>query len=182
MPPRLPSRLTLPDAYQRFAEALALRSTDGSQKVGCVVVSPTSSACSASATTAAPRAISDRDFIPSDRSGYVHAEENALLKAGAIEKDKIMFITHTPCVMCAKRAINSGVAKVYCRQPNVRGDAMGVEVLRRAGKEVIWWHEAGDRRAYGRCPRRRAVLFDIGDTLVSVPPSVPAGASRRRSA
>jgi len=53
-----------------------------------------------------------------------------------------MFITHTPCVMCAKRAINSGVAKVYCRQPNVRGDAMGVEVLRAAGKEVIWWHEA----------------------------------------
>ena len=84
---------------------------------------------------------SDREFIPSDRSGYVHAEENALLKAGAIEKDKTMFITHTPCVMCAKRAINSGVARVYCRQPNQRGDAMGIDVLRAAGKQVVWWHE-----------------------------------------
>jgi dCMP deaminase len=142
MPPRLPSRLSLPDAYQRFAEALALRSTDGVQKVGCVVVSADLERVLGVGYNGGAAGISDRAFIPSDRSGYVHAEENALLKAGAIEKDKTMFITHTPCVMCAKRAINSGIAKVYCRQPNVRGDAMGVEVLRAAGKEVIWWHEA----------------------------------------
>ncbi len=139
--PRLPPRLTLPEAYQRFAEALALRSTDGSQKVGCVVVSADLERVLGVGYNGGAAGISDRAFIPADRSGYVHAEENALLKAGAIEKDKTMFITHTPCVMCAKRAINSGVAKVYCRQPNVRGDAMGVDVLRAAGKEVIWWHE-----------------------------------------
>jgi len=139
--PRLPPRLTLPDAYQRFAEALALRSTDGTQKVGCVVVSADLERVLGVGYNGGAAGISDRAFIPADRSGYVHAEENALLKAGAIEKDKTMFITHTPCVMCAKRAINSGVARVYCRQPNVRGDAMGVEVLRAAGKEVIWWHE-----------------------------------------
>jgi dCMP deaminase len=141
-PPRLPPRLTLPEAYQRFAAALALRSTDGSQKVGCVVVSADLERVLGVGYNGGAAGISDRAFIPSDRSGYVHAEENALLKAGAIEKDKTMFITHTPCVMCAKRAINSGVAKVYCRQPNVRGDAMGVDVLRAAGKEVVWWHEA----------------------------------------
>ncbi len=140
--PRLPPRLTLPEAYQRFAEALALRSTDGTQKVGCVVVSADLERVLGVGYNGGAAGISDRAFIPADRSGYVHAEENALLKAGAIEKDKTMFITHTPCVMCAKRAINSGVAKVYCRQPNVRGDAMGVEVLRAAGKAVIWWHEA----------------------------------------
>jgi dCMP deaminase len=141
-PPRLPPHLTLPEAYQRFAEALALRSTDGVQKVGCVVVSADLERVLGVGYNGGAAGISDQAFIPSDRSGYVHAEENALLKAGAIEKDKTMFITHTPCVMCAKRAINSGIAKVYCRQPNVRGDAMGVEVLRAAGKEVIWWHEA----------------------------------------
>ena len=92
--------------------------------------------------------MNDRDFIPADRSGYVHAEENALLKAGAIEKNKVMFLTHTPCVMCAKRAINSGVARVHCRQPNQRGDAMGIELLRQAGKRVVWWQ--GERRT----PRR----------------------------
>ena len=89
-----------------------------------------------------------RDFIPVDRSGYVHAEENALLKAGAIEKDKVMFLTHTPCVMCAKRAINSGVARVHCRQPNQRGDAMGIALLRQAGKRVVWWQ--GERRRPAR--------------------------------
>jgi dCMP deaminase len=138
---RLPRRLTLPEAYQRFAEALALRSTDGSQQVGCVVVSGDLERVLGVGYNGGAAGISDREFIPTDRSGYVHAEENALLKAGAIEKDKVMFVTHTPCVMCAKRAINSGVARVYCRQPNRRGDAMGVELLRRAGKDVVWWHE-----------------------------------------
>jgi dCMP deaminase len=138
---RLPADLTLPEAYQRFAEALALRSTDGSQQVGCVVVSADLERVLGVGYNGGAAGMSDREFIPSERSGYVHAEENALLKAGAIEKDKIMFITHTPCVMCAKRAVNSGVARVYCRQPNLRGDAMGIEVLRKAGKRVVWWHE-----------------------------------------
>jgi dCMP deaminase len=137
----LPPTLTLPEAYQRFAEALALRSTDGSQRVGCVVVSGDLERVLGVGYNGGAAGMSDREFIPSDRSGYVHAEENALLKAGAIEKDKIMFVTHTPCVMCAKRAINSGVARVYCRQPNVRGDAMGIELLRQAGKQVVWWRE-----------------------------------------
>ena len=138
---RLPRLLALPEAYQRFAEALALRSTDGSQKVGCVVVSGDLERVLGVGYNGGAAGMSDRKFIPSDRSGYVHAEENALLKAGAIEKDKIMFITHTPCVMCAKRAINSGVARVHCRQPNLRGDAMGIELLRQAGKRVVWWRE-----------------------------------------
>ena len=132
-----------PEAYQRFAEALALRSTDGSQKVGCVVVSGDLERVLGVGYNGGAAGIDDREFIPHDRSGYVHAEENALLKAGATEKDKVMFVTHTPCVMCAKRAINSGVARVYCRQPNRRGDAMGVDVLRRAKKDVVWWHEEG---------------------------------------
>jgi dCMP deaminase len=141
LPKRLPAALTLPEAYQRFAEALALRSTDGSQKVGCVVVSNDLERVLGVGYNGGAAGISDRDFIPVDRSGYVHAEENALLKAGAIEKNKVMFLTHTPCVMCAKRAINSGVARVHCRQPNQRGDAMGIEILRAAGKEVVWWQE-----------------------------------------
>lgn len=145
---RLPATLTLPGAYQRFAEALALRSTDGSQKVGCVVVSADLERVLGVGYNGGAAGMNDRDFIPVDRSGYVHAEENALLKAGAIEKDKVMFLTHSPCVMCAKRAINSGVARVHCRQPNQRGDAMGIALLRQAGKRVVWWrdeHRGGAR-------------------------------------
>lgn len=144
-PRRLPATLTLPEAYQRFAAALALRSTDGSQKVGCVVVSADLERVLGVGYNGGAAGMNDRDFIPVDRSGYVHAEENALLKAGAIEKNKVMFLTHTPCVMCAKRAINSGVARVYCRQPNQRGDAMGVELLRQAGKELVWWEDESGR-------------------------------------
>jgi dCMP deaminase len=143
---RLPPRMTLPEAYQHFAEALALRSTDGSQKVGCVVVSGDLERVLGIGYNGGAAGIDDRDFIPADRSGYVHAEENALLKAGAIEKDKVMFLTHTPCVMCAKRAINSGVARIHCRQPNQRGDAMGLALLQQAGKQVVWWKGEARRR------------------------------------
>ena len=144
---RLPPTMASPEAYQRFAEALALRSTDGSQKVGCVVVSSDLERVLGVGYNGGAAGMNDRDFIPVDRSGYVHAEENALLKAGAIEKDKVMFLTHTPCVMCAKRALNSGVARVHCRQPNQRGDAMGIALLRQAGKRVVWWDDrAGSKR------------------------------------
>lgn len=157
---RLPPTLTLADAYQRFAEALALRSTDGSQKVGCVVVSGDLERVLGVGYNGGAAGMNDRAFIPADRSGYVHAEENALLKAGAIEKNKVMFLTHTPCVMCAKRAINSGVAQIYCRQPNQR-DAMGVELLKEAGKRVVWWHDEQrpprlDRPARALKDQRRA--------------------------
>lgn len=47
--------------------------------------------------------------------GCLHAEENAVINADvARETPKIVFCTHLPCVMCAKRLINlGGVKKVY---------------------------------------------------------------------
>jgi dCMP deaminase len=47
------------------------------------------------------------------QDGFIHAEENALLKLKTKEP-VIMFITDSPCLNCAKRIINSGnVKEVY---------------------------------------------------------------------
>lgn len=43
--------------------------------------------------------------------GCIHAEANALVKAW--QGDKIAYITHTPCLVCATMLINANVREVY---------------------------------------------------------------------
>ena len=45
-----------------------------------------------------------------------------------------MFVTMSPCVMCAKMIINSNVRRVYYRA--AYRDAAGIEVLRQGGVET----------------------------------------------
>ncbi|MDD5195202.1 MAG: cytidine/deoxycytidylate deaminase family protein [Candidatus Omnitrophica bacterium] len=45
----------------------------------------------------------------------LHAEQNVLLQAarhGVSVKDSIIYITHTPCIICAKMIINAGIREV----------------------------------------------------------------------
>jgi deoxycytidylate deaminase len=47
------------------------------------------------------------------KTGFIHAEENALLKLKTKE-DAIMFITDAPCELCAKKIINSeNIKEIY---------------------------------------------------------------------
>jgi deoxycytidylate deaminase len=64
----------------------------------------------------------------------IHSEANALIKAGAHVQGKTMFVTMSPCVMCAKMIINSNVRRVYFRTEY--REALGVEVLRQGGVEA----------------------------------------------
>lgn len=58
----------------------------------------------------------ERDSMLSGQSGFIHAEENALLKKTTtkedLEQNYIMFVTMTPCNMCAKKMVNAGVKEV----------------------------------------------------------------------
>ena len=47
--------------------------------------------------------------------GCVHAEINALVKCMSNDKDKVMFVTLSPCVSCAAAIINApgGFSTVY---------------------------------------------------------------------
>jgi len=45
----------------------------------------------------------------------LHAEQNAIIQAsvfGISIKDSILYVTNTPCVVCAKMLINSGVKEI----------------------------------------------------------------------
>jgi dCMP deaminase len=67
--------------------------------------------------------------------GCLHSEQNCLIKAGAQLPGKVMFVSASPCVMCAKMIINANVGRVYYRQ--AYRDPVGLDVLRQGGVEVV---------------------------------------------
>jgi dCMP deaminase len=54
-----------------------------------------------------------------------------------------MFVTTSPCVMCAKMTINTNVARVYYR--DAYRDAAGLDVLRQGGVEVVHYDSLRER-------------------------------------
>lgn len=67
----------------------------------------------------------------------LHAETNAIAKLARSTESgdgATMFITHSPCIECAKLIYQSGISAVYYGE-NYRDDS-GIEFLRKSGIEV----------------------------------------------
>jgi dCMP deaminase len=68
----------------------------------------------------------------------LHAESNAIAKLARSSQggsDADIFITHAPCLNCAKLIYQSGISSVYYR--NSYRDMAGVEFLQKSNVEVI---------------------------------------------
>lgn len=113
------NRPSFEELYMRFALDLARRSHHKTLNVGCVIVADDYSQVYAIGYNGNYKGgpnHSDSD-IPG-HSGDIHAEQNALIKC-SVSKDtkKIIFVTHSPCIICSKMIINIGnVEKVYYNQ------------------------------------------------------------------
>jgi len=67
----------------------------------------------------------------------IHAEANAIAKLarGSESGDgSTMFLTHAPCIHCAKQVYTAGIRKVYYR--NSYRDTIGIDFLNKCGVEV----------------------------------------------
>lgn len=67
----------------------------------------------------------------------LHAESNCISKLAKSPESgngAVMFVTHAPCIDCAKLIYQSGIAKVYYKH-NYR-DAAGIKFLERCGIPV----------------------------------------------
>jgi len=67
----------------------------------------------------------------------LHAETNAIAKLARSNEsglDATMFITHAPCLDCAKLIYQSGISKVYYR--NTYRETTGIDFLIKGGVEV----------------------------------------------
>jgi dCMP deaminase len=131
------TRPSFESIYMSLAFALAKRSTCRRLQVGTVITSTDFRkvlAVGYNGNAAGLANTCDRD--EQGNCGCLHSEENAVINCDAPRYvDKLVFVTHLPCVMCAKRLINLGnVRKVfYAHDYRVR-DAL--EIFEQVGIET----------------------------------------------
>lgn len=125
-------RIPLYEVYMRMAEELAKRSTCARLQVGTVITDAWLENVVAIGYNGNARGLPNRcDSTVPGSCGCIHSEINALVKAPGGMRDKVVFLTDSPCVACAKAMINSGVTHVFYRRKY--RDPSGVELLQRVG-------------------------------------------------
>ena len=71
------------------------------------------------------------------KSEVLHAETNAIAKLARSNESGLgatMFVTHAPCLDCAKLIYQSGISKVYYR--NTYRESFGIEFLEKSNIDV----------------------------------------------
>ncbi len=135
------ARPGFPEIYLSLAFALAERSSCKRLKVGTVITSVDYRkvlAVGYNGNASGLPNCCDRD--EPGLCGCLHSEENAVINCDSPRHiEKYAFVTHLPCVMCAKRLINLGNVKrvYYCREYRSQDsmslfEAVGIEVCRLA--------------------------------------------------
>jgi dCMP deaminase len=125
-------RIPLYEVYMRMAEELAKRSTCTRLQVGTVITDQRLENVLAIGYNGNARGLPNRcDSAVPGSCGCIHSEMNALVKAPGSARDKVVFVSASPCVMCAKLMINSGVTHVFFRK--AYRDPSGIEVLQTGG-------------------------------------------------
>jgi dCMP deaminase len=121
--------------YMQFAEVAASRSTCSRLKVGAVITDEDMTTVKSVGYNGTARGLPNGcDSATPGACGCLHAEDNALVKAPYHEGDLVLFCTHTPCITCAKRILNSRVRSLYYRQSYRSSD--GIDLLREMGLSV----------------------------------------------
>ena len=124
------------EIWMGFAHSIARRSYDPRYQVGAVIVTKENTQVLAVGYngnySGGPNEV---ESTAPGSSGMIHAEINALLKCDYnIRGRKIMYVTLSPCKMCAKAIINAGVSRVVYDEEY--RDPAGVDLLRNVGIQV----------------------------------------------
>jgi len=131
-----PTRPPLFEVYMRMAEELAKRSTCRRLSVGTVITDSELENVVAIGYNGNARGFTnDCDSPTPGACGCIHSEMNALTKAPGLLPNKVVFVTASPCVMCAKLMIQARVSYLYFR--TAYRDPTGLEVLRKGGVVVV---------------------------------------------
>ena len=122
--------------WMQMAETISQRSHHPTFKVGALIVTSDNTQVLSLGYNGRAAGMSN---VPQSEepgcSGLLHAEINALLKLDYNNpKDKVMYITLSPCENCAMAIINSGIKKVVYKE--AYRDMSGVDLLRKANITV----------------------------------------------
>ena len=126
--------------WMQMAEIIAQRSHHPNFKVGALIVTSDNTQVLSLGYNGNAKGMSN---VPqSDKpgcSGLLHAEINALLKLDYNNpKDKVMYLTLSPCENCSMAIINSGIKKVVYKDKY--RNTQGIDNLVSVGIEVIQYN------------------------------------------
>ena len=68
----------------------------------------------------------------------LHAEQNAIIQAATLAQSiegGTIYVTHQPCVICAKMIINAGISRIVVKEGYP--DKLAVDMLEEAGLRII---------------------------------------------
>jgi dCMP deaminase len=123
------SRPSFEQVYMNFAEAISQRSSCERLQVGTVITTPDFRkvlSIGYNVNAAGLKNGCDRD--EPGNCGCLHSEENAVINCDSPRYvQKVIFVTHLPCAMCAKRIINLGnVIRVIFKHDYRKRDSIQV--------------------------------------------------------
>ena len=127
------SRPSWDEICANFAKQIARRSVDPKYKVGSVVVNDENTQVLSIGYNGDQKGGSNkRESLSMGNSCFIHAEENALIKLDYNNpKYKKMYVTLSPCKMCAKKIVNAGIDEVLYLERYEQSN--GIDILIDAG-------------------------------------------------
>lgn len=132
------ARPSFEEIYMDLAAKLAERSTCARLNVGTVITSTDYRKVLAVGYNGNAAGLPNQcDRTDAGNCGCLHSEENAVINCDSPRSmEKHVFVTHLPCVGCAKRLINlGGVKKIFYRIEYRSLDSIGI--LRSVGIDVV---------------------------------------------
>lgn len=136
VPVEMVTRPPLYEVYMRMAEELAKRSTCARLQVGTVLTTASLEHVVSIGYNGNARGFPNRcDSGEAGQCGCIHSEMNALVKAPGELRNKVAFVTASPCAMCAKLMVQASVSHVFFRE--TYRSVEGLDVLERAGVTAV---------------------------------------------
>jgi len=122
--------------WMDFAHSISRRSPDQKHQVGAVIIiNDNTQVLSIGYNGDQKGGPNCRESIARGKSGFIHAEINALIKCDYNHpKQKKMYLTLSPCDICAKAIINAGIEEVIYDQ--VYPASNGINILKNYGVVV----------------------------------------------
>ena len=139
---RFPGRPSWDDYFMATAVILSTRSPCDRLHVGCVVVSGGAHKhriIAAGYNGFLPGAPHDSRVRDGHEQATVHAEQNAVAdaaKRGIPLEGATAYVTHFPCINCAKIFASAGIAEVRYRH-DYKNDALVAPLLADAGVKIL---------------------------------------------
>lgn len=127
------NRIERLEVFKAFTTQLASLSKCKERKVAAIITNTDLSQVYSIGINGGPLGLQNCLCKGNEKYGCIHAELNALIKCNTEDTNKIMFITLSPCKICATAIINApgSFRNVYFFEQ--WKDTTGIELLQQAG-------------------------------------------------